>query len=267
MILTYEETVQMSMRYQVLSKATTLFSEQIDQNNYQNNSKNNNLLIQSLTYKNPKQITEYTNTSNTTSIDSSDNSIQASAIKPNDIIVINNKPCKVVHSNTSKTGKHGSAKILITGVDILTGKMYELAVPSSCTITRQVDVISNNVNSSNCVSNDILNASKRSELNLLISAQSVEGRWYYNSYVVANALNEYDHYTKDMELILKDVITDSELRLDLIATLIVVLYLQEKFEEFKDEYFLIRNKGLKFVKNNKIDYKEIFEKMNLIINF
>ena len=32
------------------------------------------------------------------------------------------KPCKVVDMSTSKTGKHGHAKVNFTGVDIFTGK-------------------------------------------------------------------------------------------------------------------------------------------------
>jgi translation initiation factor 5A len=35
------------------------------------------------------------------------------------------KPCKVVEMSTSKTGKHGHAKVNFTGIDIFTGKKYK----------------------------------------------------------------------------------------------------------------------------------------------
>ena len=34
-------------------------------------------------------------------------------------------PCKVTEVNTAKPGKHGSAKVITKGKDILTGKQYE----------------------------------------------------------------------------------------------------------------------------------------------
>lgn len=37
-------------------------------------------------------------------------------------IILKGKPCKVVEMTTSKTGKHGHAKINFTGLDIFTGK-------------------------------------------------------------------------------------------------------------------------------------------------
>ena len=36
---------------------------------------------------------------------------QASAIRKNGHIIIKNRPCKVVEMSTSKTGKHGHAKV------------------------------------------------------------------------------------------------------------------------------------------------------------
>ncbi|XP_064642500.1 eukaryotic translation initiation factor 5A-like [Lineus longissimus] len=40
-------------------------------------------------------------------------------------------PCKVMDVSTSKTGKHGSAKVHVTGVDIFTGQKYEELFMSS----------------------------------------------------------------------------------------------------------------------------------------
>ena len=34
-------------------------------------------------------------------------------------------PCKVTEVSTAKPGKHGSAKVILKGKDILTGKTYD----------------------------------------------------------------------------------------------------------------------------------------------
>ena len=39
--------------------------------------------------------------------------------------MIKNNPCKVIDVSTAKTGKHGSAKVILKGKDILTDKTYE----------------------------------------------------------------------------------------------------------------------------------------------
>jgi len=50
--------------------------------------------------------------------------------------MIKGRPCKVVDMSTSKTGKHGHAKVHLTALDIFTGKKYEDLCPS----THNVDV-------------------------------------------------------------------------------------------------------------------------------
>lgn len=50
---------------------------------------------------------------------------QASAFRKNTNIILKDKPCKVVEMSTSKTGKHGHAKVNFTGIDIFTGKKYK----------------------------------------------------------------------------------------------------------------------------------------------
>jgi translation elongation factor IF5A len=42
-----------------------------------------------------------------------------------DFIVLQNKPCKIVHIAVCKTGKHGKAKYHFTGLDIFTQRKYE----------------------------------------------------------------------------------------------------------------------------------------------
>jgi len=41
------------------------------------------------------------------------------------------KPCKIVETSTSKTGKHGHAKVHLVGIDIFTGKKYDEICPST----------------------------------------------------------------------------------------------------------------------------------------
>lgn len=45
--------------------------------------------------------------------------------------MIKNRPCKVMEMSTSKTGKHGHAKVHYVGLDIFTGKKYEDICPST----------------------------------------------------------------------------------------------------------------------------------------
>merc|ERR1711991_272395 len=57
--------------------------------------------------------------------------IQASAIKKGGFCVINGRPVKVIGTSTSKTGKHGHAKIHFVTTDIFTGKKLEDICPST----------------------------------------------------------------------------------------------------------------------------------------
>ena len=51
--------------------------------------------------------------------------VQASSIRIGGYILIKNRPCKVINMSTSKTGKHGHAKINFTATDIFTDKKME----------------------------------------------------------------------------------------------------------------------------------------------
>eukprot|EP00730_Choanoeca_flexa_P015646 TRINITY_DN7230_c0_g1_i2.p2 TRINITY_DN7230_c0_g1~~TRINITY_DN7230_c0_g1_i2.p2 ORF type:complete len:148 (+),score=47.93 TRINITY_DN7230_c0_g1_i2:71-514(+) len=56
---------------------------------------------------------------------------QASALRKGGHVLMKGRPCKIVDMSTSKTGKHGHAKINMTGIDIFTGKKYEDLSPST----------------------------------------------------------------------------------------------------------------------------------------
>jgi len=62
--------------------------------------------------------------------------MQCSALRKGGHVVIKGFPCKVMEMSTSKTGKHGHAKVHLVAVDIFTGKKYEDICPS----THNVDV-------------------------------------------------------------------------------------------------------------------------------
>ncbi|ORY85931.1 translation protein SH3-like domain-containing protein [Leucosporidium creatinivorum] len=62
--------------------------------------------------------------------------MQCSALRKGGHIVIKGKPCKIIDMSTSKTGKHGHAKVHLVATDIFTDKKYEELSPS----THNVDV-------------------------------------------------------------------------------------------------------------------------------
>ena len=79
---------------------------------------------------------------------------QCSSLRKNGFVCIKDKPCKIVEMTTSKTGKHGSAKVHLTGIDIFTNKKYEDICPS--TSTMEVPIVSRREYSLTAINNGFL---------------------------------------------------------------------------------------------------------------
>ncbi|KAI9029083.1 eukaryotic translation initiation factor 5A [Phycomyces nitens] len=57
--------------------------------------------------------------------------MQCSALRKGGHVVIKGRPCKIVEMSTSKTGKHGHAKVHLVAIDIFTQKKLEDLSPST----------------------------------------------------------------------------------------------------------------------------------------
>merc|ERR1712224_174138 len=57
--------------------------------------------------------------------------VMAGNLKKGSFVVIKNRPCKIVDTSTSKTGKHGHAKVHLVALDIFTGAKKEDICPST----------------------------------------------------------------------------------------------------------------------------------------
>merc|ERR1712232_153757 len=56
---------------------------------------------------------------------------QCSALRKGGHVMIKGRPCKIVEMSTSKTGKHGHAKVHMVALDIFTSKKLEDICPST----------------------------------------------------------------------------------------------------------------------------------------
>ncbi|KDE02518.1 hypothetical protein MVLG_06936 [Microbotryum lychnidis-dioicae p1A1 Lamole] len=57
--------------------------------------------------------------------------MQCSALRKGGYVVMKSKACKIIDMSTSKTGKHGHAKVHLIATDIFTGKKLEDISPST----------------------------------------------------------------------------------------------------------------------------------------
>ncbi|KAJ2356519.1 translation initiation factor eIF5A [Coemansia erecta] len=57
--------------------------------------------------------------------------LQCSLLRKGGHVVIKGRPCKIIDMSTSKTGKHGHAKVNLTATDIFTNKKLEDLSPST----------------------------------------------------------------------------------------------------------------------------------------
>ncbi|XP_052270707.1 eukaryotic translation initiation factor 5A-1-like isoform X2 [Dreissena polymorpha] len=51
--------------------------------------------------------------------------VKATTLRVKGFVLLRRHPCKIVSLSTSKTGKHGHAKIHAVGIDVMSGKKYD----------------------------------------------------------------------------------------------------------------------------------------------
>eukprot|EP00490_Sorites_sp_Unknown_P027648 CAMPEP_0114650936 /NCGR_PEP_ID=MMETSP0191-20121206/7995_1 /TAXON_ID=126664 /ORGANISM="Sorites sp." /LENGTH=148 /DNA_ID=CAMNT_0001864955 /DNA_START=1 /DNA_END=443 /DNA_ORIENTATION=- len=60
--------------------------------------------------------------------------VSAGSLKVGGVVMIKDHPCKITSYSTAKTGKHGAAKAMLTGIDVLTNNKYECTYSTGDTV-------------------------------------------------------------------------------------------------------------------------------------
>lgn len=60
--------------------------------------------------------------------------VSAGSLHKGDLVMIKDHPCKITAYTTAKPGKHGAAKAIMTGTDLLTGSKYECTYSTGDTV-------------------------------------------------------------------------------------------------------------------------------------
>ena len=99
----YSQVRELSLKYQVLSKQTAFLAV---------NKKDNQVLgeLKQVNLNNVKQVSS------------------GGSYRKGDIVMMNGRPCMIVSHSTAKTGKHGSAKSMITAVDLTTNAKCDTVI-------------------------------------------------------------------------------------------------------------------------------------------
>ena len=60
--------------------------------------------------------------------------VSAGDLHKGQLVMIKDRPCKIMGYSTAKVGKHGSAKAMITGIDLFTAQKYECTYSTGDTV-------------------------------------------------------------------------------------------------------------------------------------
>ena len=113
----------------------------------------------------------------------------------------------------------------------------------------------------------IRSSSNNEILTKLIDMQKIDGKWSFATYTsqnnsdITNLINSsYKQMLEDITKLIGKDLKDFE---DLAFTFLVLIILNQMFEDKKEEFVLIENKGKKYLMKNNIDYKKYLADMKL----